>query len=90
MIVGKEGFEKQMEKVKADNSARHSICTYINIGTRLAVSAMLDASGFHLPSVDIFDWLRDHSMRSSHFIEWIRKTVFRLREDSGRFCSNFN
>ena len=51
---------------------------------------MIDTNGFHLPSVDIFDCSKDHSMTSPHFSEWIRKTTFRLREDTGRFCSNFN
>ncbi|CAF4145912.1 unnamed protein product [Rotaria sp. Silwood2] len=54
-----------------------------NIGTRLGISAMIDKNGFHLPSVDIFDCSKDHSMTSSYFSEWIKKAAFRLREDNG-------
>ena len=55
-----------------------------NIGTRLGISAMIDKSGFHLPSVDIFDCSKDHSMTSPYFSEWIKKAAFRLREDNGK------
>jgi desulfoferrodoxin (superoxide reductase-like protein) len=46
---------------------------------------MPDVNGFHLPSVEIFGCSKDHSMTSMHFIEWIKKTEFRLREDTGKF-----
>ncbi len=49
---------------------------------------MIDANGFHLPSVEIFDCSKDHSMTSMRFIEWVKKTAFRLREDTGKFYSN--
>ena len=66
-----------------------SMHSYIfNVGSRLGISAMIDKNGFYLPSVDIFDCSKDHSMNSSYFSEWIEKTAFRLREDNGSLFSN--
>ena len=58
---------------------------YVHVGARLGIAAMIDTSGFHLPTVDIFDCSKEHSMTSAHFIEWVRKSSFRLREDNGKF-----
>ena len=50
---------------------------------------MIDTNGFHLPTVEIFDCAKEHSMTSPYFIEWIKKSVFRLREDNGKFLSEY-
>ncbi|CAF4780937.1 unnamed protein product [Rotaria socialis] len=58
-------------------------------GARLAISAIIDQHGFHLPSVEIFNCTTDHNMDSEHFIKWIKSTSFRLRDEHGpndRIC----
>jgi desulfoferrodoxin (superoxide reductase-like protein) len=50
---------------------------------------MIDTNGFRLPTVDIFDCLKEHSMTSPHFIEWIKKSAFRLRDDNGKSLSEY-
>ena len=50
---------------------------------------MIDTNGFHLPTVDVFDCSKGHSMTSSHFVEWMKKSAFRLREDSGKMFSEY-
>ena len=87
---GKGGIRKTNGKGGKLEISSNIICMYVCIclGARLAISALIDVSGFHLPSVEIFDYSKDHSMTSVYFLEWIKKTAFRLREDNGKFCSN--
>ncbi|CAF1338755.1 unnamed protein product, partial [Adineta ricciae] len=40
----------------------------IKKGSRLAVSAIIDVNGYHIPSVDIWTCTEDHNMDSSHFL----------------------
>jgi hypothetical protein len=53
------------------------------IGKRLAISALLSNSGFHLPSVDIFECDENHSMDSNHFVAWIDRTSHTIRKELG-------
>ncbi|CAF1293209.1 unnamed protein product [Adineta ricciae] len=53
-------------------------------GSRLAVSALIDVSGYHIPSVDIWTCTEDHNMDSTHFITWLDSTCATLREEIGK------
>lgn len=58
-------------------------------GKRLAISAMINSHGVDIDTVDIFSCDEDHSMNSSHFIEWLRKAAAHLRQQysgSTRIC----
>ncbi|CAF1688149.1 unnamed protein product, partial [Adineta ricciae] len=52
-------------------------------GSRLAVSAIIDVNGYHIPSVDIWTYTEDHNMDSSHFLMWLDSTCATLREETG-------
>ena len=54
------------------------------IGKRLAISALLSNSGFHLPSLDIFECDENHSMGSNHFVAWIDRTSHTIRKELGK------
>jgi hypothetical protein len=54
------------------------------IGKRLAISALLSNSGFHLPSVDIFECDENHSMDSNHLVAWIDRTSHTIRKELGK------
>ena len=85
-----EGFERMTAKVQFcfDLVAKNVLS--ILIGSRTAISAMMDVSGFHLPSVDIFLCAKYHSLNAEYFLNWIEKTAFRLREDNGNNFFVFN
>ena len=51
-----------------------------SLGTRLVISALMTNSGFHVPSIDIFECDEDHSMNSNHFVRWIDRTSSLLRK----------
>ncbi|CAF1609520.1 unnamed protein product, partial [Didymodactylos carnosus] len=53
-------------------------------GKRLAISALLSNSGFHLPSVDIFECDENHSMDSNHFVAWIDRASHTIRKELGK------
>ncbi|CAF4197206.1 unnamed protein product [Rotaria sordida] len=58
-------------------------------GSRIAISAMMNIDGFHLPSIDVFSCSKYHSVNAEYFFNWIEKAAFRLREDNGprrRIC----
>jgi hypothetical protein len=59
-------------------------------GTRLAISALISPSGFHLPTVDVFKCDVDHNMCSDHFVQWIERTCFILREEHGKCFKMYN
>jgi len=63
---------------------------FIFEGTRLAISALISPSGFHLPTIDIFKCDADHNMCSDHFVKWIEKTCFILRQEHGTFFEKKN
>ncbi|CAF3236218.1 unnamed protein product [Rotaria sp. Silwood2] len=59
------------------------------LGSRIAISAMMNIDGIHLPTVDIFTCSKDHSVNSEYFLKWIETAAFRLRTDNGpqrRIC----
>jgi hypothetical protein len=56
---------------------------YLNLGKRIAISALLSDSGFHLPSIDIFESDQNHNMDSERFLNWIEQTSCRLRRQLG-------
>jgi hypothetical protein len=53
-------------------------------GSRLAVSALIDVNGYHIPSVDIWTCTEDHNMDSTHFLMWLDSTCATLREEIGK------
>ncbi|CAF4629359.1 unnamed protein product, partial [Rotaria sp. Silwood2] len=58
-------------------------------GSRLAISALISPNGFHLSTVDVFKCDSDHNMCSDHFVQWIERTCFILRQEHGntrRIC----
>ena len=55
----------------------------ILIGSRIAISAMIDINGFHLPSVDIFLCSKYHSLNAEYFLHWEEKAAFQIRENNG-------
>ncbi|CAF4761764.1 unnamed protein product [Rotaria sp. Silwood2] len=75
-------INEEKRSIWVDDSGKGRLRKTDGKGTRLGISAMIDKNGFHLPSVDIFDCSKDHSMTSSYFSEWIKKAAFRLREDN--------
>ncbi|CAF3487448.1 unnamed protein product [Rotaria sp. Silwood2] len=50
-------------------------------GSRLAVSALIDVKGYHIPSVDILTCTEEHNMDSTHFLTWLDSTCATLREE---------
>ncbi|CAF5017304.1 unnamed protein product, partial [Rotaria sp. Silwood1] len=52
-------------------------------GSRLAVSALIDVKGYHIPSVDIWTCTEEHNMDSTHFLTWLDSTCATLREEIG-------
>ncbi|CAF4703177.1 unnamed protein product, partial [Rotaria socialis] len=61
---------------------------------RLAISTLISENGFHLQSVDIFKCYKDHSMNGNHFVDWISRTCWLLRQEhdnsvSATLHSNF-
>ncbi|CAF2893679.1 unnamed protein product [Rotaria sp. Silwood2] len=54
-------------------------------GKRLAISAMINNNGVDIDTVDIFSCDEDHSMNSSHFIEWLQKAAEHLRQ---QYCES--
>ena len=85
-----EEFERMMAKVWFcfDLVAKNILS--ILIGSHIAISAMMNVSGFHLPSVHIFLYSKYHSLNAEYFLNWIEKTAFRLREDNGNNFFVFN
>ena len=85
-----EEFERMTANVQFcfDLAAKNVLS--ILMGSRIAILAMMDISGFHLPSVDIFLCLKYHSLNAEYFLNWIEKTAFRLREDNGNNFFAFN
>ena len=59
------------------------IITFSIIGKRVVISALISNSGFHLPSIDIFECDEDHSMDSKHFVMWVDRTSSLLRKQLG-------
>ncbi len=53
------------------------------IGKRLAISALLSESGFHKETIDMFEYDENHSVDTTHFLNWIDRTASRLREELG-------
>ena len=58
------------------------------IGKRLAISALLSNSGFHMPSLDIFECDENHSMDSNHFTAWIDRTSSIIRKELGKITQS--
>lgn len=54
------------------------------IGKRIVISALMSDTGFHLPTLDIFECDENHSMDSDHFIAWIDRTAAILQKEHGR------
>jgi hypothetical protein len=54
------------------------------IGKRLAISALLSNSDFHLPPSDIFEYDKNHSVDSNHFVAWIDRTSHTIRKELGK------
>ncbi|CAF1328425.1 unnamed protein product [Rotaria sordida] len=52
-------------------------------GSRLAVSALINVKGYHIPSVDIWACTEEHNMDSTHFLSWLDSTCATLREEIG-------
>jgi hypothetical protein len=52
-------------------------------GSRLVISELMVASGFHRSSIDIFESTEEHRMNSSHFLAWIDRTAYLLRKEFG-------
>ncbi|CAF1141403.1 unnamed protein product [Rotaria sordida] len=50
-------------------------------GSRLAVSALINVKGYHIPSVDIWACTEEHNMDSTHFLSWLDSTCATLREE---------
>ena len=48
-------------------------------GKPLVISPMMNENDFHKESVDILACDEDHSMNSTHFINWIEKVASYLR-----------
>ncbi|CAF2733820.1 unnamed protein product [Rotaria sp. Silwood2] len=58
-------------------------------GKRLAISAMINNHAIDIDTIDTFVCDEDHTMNSSHFIEWLRKAAEHLRRkycNSTRIC----
>ena len=55
-----------------------------NLGSRLAISTLINDNSFHHPLIDMFKCDQEHSMDSMHFIHWISQTCFKLRKELGR------
>ena len=49
-----------------------------------AISALLSNSGFHLPSLDVFECDENHNKDSNHFIAWIDRTSSIIRKELGK------
>ena len=58
------------------------------IGKRLAISALLSNSSFHLPSFDIFECDENHNMDSNHFTAWIDRTSSIIRKELGKIIQS--
>jgi hypothetical protein len=58
----------------------------------LAVSALINVKGYHIPSVDIWACTEVHNMDSPHFLSWLDSICATLREEIGELThseSNF-
>ena len=58
------------------------------IGKRLVISALLSNSGFHLPSLDIFECGENYNMNSNHFTTWIDRTSSIIRKELGKITQS--
>ena len=59
------------------------------LGKRIAISALLNGLGFHIPSIDIFECDENHNMDSNHFEKWIERASFLRRKQLGTFTLSF-
>jgi hypothetical protein len=58
------------------------------IGKRLAISTLLNESGFHEETIGIFECDEHHNMDLRHFLTWIDRTASLLRKELGNIISN--
>ncbi|CAF1305118.1 unnamed protein product [Rotaria sp. Silwood1] len=100
-VAQRARYYRKIDELRAANALIfYHDKSWLNIGevkqfiwvdsNRIAISAMMNINGFHLPSVDIFSWSKLHSVNAEYFLNWIEKAAFHLREDNGRNLITFD